>query len=71
MDFMQIPEDCEICTRPLKMSTYTLLFSGIQKYASEPPKALTAALGREVEKYDQLCDAVEAQLVSRGLATKT
>ncbi|KAF7986224.1 hypothetical protein HWV62_38671 [Athelia sp. TMB] len=36
---------------------------GIQKYASEPPKALTAALGREVEKYDQLCDAVEAQIL--------
>lgn len=37
--------------------------SGIQKYAFEPPRALTSSLGREVEKFDQLCDAVEAQLV--------
>ncbi|KAH9921406.1 uncharacterized protein B0H18DRAFT_559412 [Fomitopsis serialis] len=35
---------------------------GIQRYASRPPRSLTASLGREVEKYDQLCDAIESQL---------
>ena len=35
---------------------------GIQQYAPRPPRSLTAALGREVEKYDQLCDAIESQL---------
>ncbi|KAH9836604.1 uncharacterized protein C8Q71DRAFT_49799 [Rhodofomes roseus] len=35
---------------------------GIQQYASRPPRSLTASLGREVEKYDQLCDAIESQL---------
>ncbi|KAI0825238.1 hypothetical protein BC628DRAFT_1320608 [Trametes gibbosa] len=36
---------------------------GIQKYAPHPPRSLTASLGREVEKYDQLCDAVESHLL--------
>ncbi|KAL7285845.1 hypothetical protein PYCCODRAFT_1384826 [Trametes coccinea BRFM310] len=36
---------------------------GIQKYAPHPPRSLTASLGREVEKYDQLCDAMESQLL--------
>ncbi|KAH9850658.1 hypothetical protein C2E23DRAFT_734732 [Lenzites betulinus] len=36
---------------------------GIQKYAPHPPRSLTAALGREVERYDQLCDAIESQLL--------
>ncbi|KIM84681.1 hypothetical protein PILCRDRAFT_818279 [Piloderma croceum F 1598] len=36
---------------------------GIQKYAPYPPPELTASLGREVEKFDQLFDAVEAQLL--------
>ncbi|KZT06208.1 uncharacterized protein LAESUDRAFT_184145 [Laetiporus sulphureus 93-53] len=35
---------------------------GIQKYAPSPPRSLTASLGREIEKYDQLCDAMEAHL---------
>ncbi|KZT67670.1 hypothetical protein DAEQUDRAFT_739269 [Daedalea quercina L-15889] len=35
---------------------------GIQQYASRPPRSLTASLGREVEKYDQLCDAIETRL---------
>ncbi|KAJ7748486.1 hypothetical protein DFH07DRAFT_1062507 [Mycena maculata] len=35
---------------------------GIQNYAPAPPQSLTAALGREVEKYDQLCDSIESQL---------
>ncbi|KAF7367376.1 hypothetical protein MSAN_00800100 [Mycena sanguinolenta] len=38
---------------------------GIQQYAPAPPQSLTAALGREVEKYDQLCDSIESQLASR------
>ncbi|KAI0638960.1 hypothetical protein C8Q77DRAFT_1151984 [Trametes polyzona] len=36
---------------------------GIQKYAPHPPRSLTASLGREVEKYDQLCDAIESRLL--------
>ncbi|KAJ7642287.1 hypothetical protein B0H17DRAFT_1172393 [Mycena rosella] len=36
---------------------------GIQNYAPAPPSSLTAALGREVEKYDQLCDSIESQLL--------
>ncbi|KAJ7139544.1 hypothetical protein C8R44DRAFT_694088 [Mycena epipterygia] len=36
---------------------------GIQNYAPSPPQSLTAALGREVEKYDQLCDSIESQLL--------
>ncbi|EMD41538.1 hypothetical protein CERSUDRAFT_110091 [Gelatoporia subvermispora B] len=36
---------------------------GIQKYAPYPPRSLTSALGREVEKYDQLCDAMESHLL--------
>ncbi|KAJ7456453.1 hypothetical protein FB451DRAFT_1048370 [Mycena latifolia] len=36
---------------------------GIQSYAPSPPLSLTAALGREVEKYDQLCDSIESQLL--------
>ncbi len=38
--------------------------SGINDYATRPPHSLTDALGREIEKYDQLCDTVEAHLVS-------
>ncbi|KIJ21406.1 hypothetical protein PAXINDRAFT_64982, partial [Paxillus involutus ATCC 200175] len=36
---------------------------GIHKYAPYPPRTLIASLGREVEKYDQLCDAIESQLL--------
>ncbi|KAI8983347.1 hypothetical protein BD414DRAFT_463357 [Trametes punicea] len=36
---------------------------GIQKYVPHPPRSLTASLGREVEKYDQLCDAMESHLL--------
>ncbi|KAH7916488.1 hypothetical protein BJ138DRAFT_995906 [Hygrophoropsis aurantiaca] len=36
---------------------------GLHKYTPYPPRSLTAALGREVEKYDQLCDAVEFQVL--------
>ncbi|KAI0044372.1 hypothetical protein FA95DRAFT_262211 [Auriscalpium vulgare] len=36
---------------------------GIQNYAPHPPQSLTAALGREVERYDQLCDTMESQLL--------
>ncbi|KAI9445524.1 hypothetical protein H4582DRAFT_1805408 [Lactarius indigo] len=40
---------------------------GINNYATHPPHSLTDALGREIEKYDQLCDTVEAHL-SRAIA---
>ncbi|KAH9005923.1 hypothetical protein EDB86DRAFT_2877152 [Lactarius hatsudake] len=40
---------------------------GISNYATRPPHSLTDALGREIEKYDQLCDTVEAHL-SRAIA---
>ncbi|KII86322.1 hypothetical protein PLICRDRAFT_43918 [Plicaturopsis crispa FD-325 SS-3] len=36
---------------------------GIQKYAPKPPRSLTSSLGREIEKYDQLCDAMESQML--------
>ncbi|OBZ78993.1 hypothetical protein A0H81_00304 [Grifola frondosa] len=36
---------------------------GIEKYGPRPPRALTASLGREIEKYDQLCDAMESHLL--------
>jgi hypothetical protein len=37
--------------------------SGIHHYAPGPPRSLTASLGREIEKFDQLCDALESRLV--------
>ncbi|KAJ6501508.1 hypothetical protein C8R47DRAFT_970152 [Mycena vitilis] len=40
------------------------LYVGIQNHAPAPPQSLTSALGREVEKYDQLCDSIESQLAS-------
>ncbi|KAM5534347.1 hypothetical protein V8D89_011940 [Ganoderma adspersum] len=36
---------------------------GIQQYAPKPPRSLTSALGREIVKYDQLCDAMESHLL--------
>ncbi|KAG9223230.1 hypothetical protein PLEOSDRAFT_1111261 [Pleurotus ostreatus PC15] len=36
---------------------------GVQQYTPGPPSSLTASLGREIEKYDQLCDAIETQLL--------
>ncbi|KZT22112.1 hypothetical protein NEOLEDRAFT_1138453 [Neolentinus lepideus HHB14362 ss-1] len=36
---------------------------GVQGHAPPPPRSLVASLGREVEKYDQLCDAMESHLV--------
>ncbi|KAJ3986329.1 hypothetical protein F5890DRAFT_1504545 [Lentinula detonsa] len=35
----------------------------IRKHAPDPPRSLQASLGRELEKYDQLCDAIETHLV--------
>ncbi|KAE9409388.1 hypothetical protein BT96DRAFT_970286 [Gymnopus androsaceus JB14] len=35
----------------------------IRRHASDPPQSLQASLGRELEKYDQLCDAIEAHLI--------
>ncbi|KAF8973834.1 hypothetical protein BDZ97DRAFT_2053496 [Flammula alnicola] len=37
---------------------------GIEKHIPNPPQSLTAALGRDVEKYDQLCDSIEAHLAT-------
>ncbi|KAF8807634.1 hypothetical protein BYT27DRAFT_7189712 [Phlegmacium glaucopus] len=36
---------------------------GIAKHAPKPPQSLTTALGRDIERYDQLCDAIEARLL--------
>ncbi|KAI0735689.1 hypothetical protein C8Q76DRAFT_610146 [Earliella scabrosa] len=36
---------------------------GIQQYAPRPPRSLTSSLGREIVKYDQLCDAMESHLL--------
>ncbi|KAG1828621.1 hypothetical protein EV424DRAFT_1317768 [Suillus variegatus] len=36
---------------------------GINKYAPYPPRFLTDSLGREVEKFDQLYDAMESRLL--------
>ncbi|KAI1786297.1 hypothetical protein LXA43DRAFT_927779, partial [Ganoderma leucocontextum] len=36
---------------------------GIQQYAPKPPRSLTSALGREIVKYDQVCDAMESHLL--------
>lgn len=41
--------------------------SGIHHYAPGPPRSLTASLGREIEKFDQLCDALESRLVRVSL----
>jgi len=41
--------------------------SGINRYAPYPPRSLTDSLGREVEKFDQLYDAMESRLVSYHL----
>ncbi|KDR85234.1 hypothetical protein GALMADRAFT_233971 [Galerina marginata CBS 339.88] len=35
----------------------------IEKHVPNPPRSLTAALGRDIEKYDQLCDSIEAHLL--------
>ena len=48
----------------VKKLKYMRFRSGINNYATRPPRSLTDALGREIEKYDQLCDTVEAHLVS-------
>ncbi|KAG6903004.1 hypothetical protein C0995_008577 [Termitomyces sp. Mi166 len=41
---------------------------GIEKHAPKPPHSLTASLGREIEKYDQMVDAMESYLL-RAIAT--
>ncbi|KAF5336835.1 hypothetical protein D9611_003409 [Ephemerocybe angulata] len=35
--------------------------SGVRN--AQPPQSLTGALGREIEKYDQICDAMEAHIL--------
>lgn len=39
------------------------IHSGIHNFVTRPPHTLTDALSREIEKYDQICDLMEAQLV--------
>ncbi|KAF8665170.1 hypothetical protein AX16_000634 [Volvariella volvacea WC 439] len=36
---------------------------GIAHHTSTPPSSLSSSLGREIEKYDQLCDCIEAHLL--------
>ncbi|KAF5377305.1 hypothetical protein D9615_006386 [Tricholomella constricta] len=36
---------------------------GIENHVPNPPRSLSASLGREVEKYDQLVDAMESHLL--------
>jgi hypothetical protein len=43
------------------------IHSGIQNFVTRPPHTLTDALCREIEKYDQICDLMEAQLVKTTL----
>jgi hypothetical protein len=38
-------------------------FRGIDNNTLSPSRSLTTSLGREVEKFDQLCDAIESRLV--------
>lgn len=49
----------------LRSTSHWELLRGIHKHAPNPPRSLMASLGREVEKYDQLCDALELHLVRR------
>ncbi|KAF8912898.1 hypothetical protein CPB84DRAFT_1841340 [Gymnopilus junonius] len=37
---------------------------GIESHAHNPPHSLTAALGQDIEKYDQICDSIEAHLAT-------
>ena len=41
--------------------------SGVNNVITRPPHTLTDALCREIEKYDQICDLIEAQLVETTL----
>ncbi|KAI6153221.1 hypothetical protein BKA82DRAFT_23952 [Pisolithus tinctorius] len=36
---------------------------GLRKHAPHPPRDLAASLGRELQKYDQLCDAIEIRVL--------
>ncbi|KAI6134200.1 hypothetical protein EDD17DRAFT_891274 [Pisolithus thermaeus] len=36
---------------------------GLRKYAPHPPPDLVASLGHELQKYDQLCDAIEIRVL--------
>ena len=51
------------CDEPPSKLAHPPSPSGIHHYASGPPRSLTASLGREIEKFDQLCDALESRLV--------
>ncbi|OJA12920.1 hypothetical protein AZE42_05078 [Rhizopogon vesiculosus] len=43
---------------------------GINKYAPHPPRSLTDSLGREVDKFDQLYDAMESRLVGHFFTSR-
>lgn len=60
------PNQTSVSTRNAIRATTEANFpapSGIHHYAPGPPRSLTASLGREIEKFDQLCDALESRLV--------
>ncbi|THU90758.1 hypothetical protein K435DRAFT_727949 [Dendrothele bispora CBS 962.96] len=64
------PEMCALagCLRAIKTAQILNFYAdarrlAIQKHASAPPHRLQAALGHEIEKYDQLCDSIEAHLL--------
>lgn len=65
MHSMQMLVDCAFATWLLR--TLLTYFSKLPQ-ARHPPRSLTMALGHEVEKYDQLCDALESQLVSLAIS---
>ncbi|KAF9535776.1 hypothetical protein CPB83DRAFT_901456 [Crepidotus variabilis] len=39
---------------------------GVANQVVSPPSSLTSGLGRDIERYDQLCDSIEAQIVRRS-----
>ena len=69
-DFTTKPDGCEYAIRhPDHHRTSPPNPSGIHHYAPGPPRSLTASLGREIEKFDQLCDALESRLVRVSCVT--
>lgn len=65
MRSLLIPRDCKSTRSSGRQDGHNLTcaHSEINNYATRPPHALTDALCREIEKYDQICDLMEAQLV--------
>ena len=48
---------------PSVRSQLKRLYRHIHRYAPYPPRALVSSLRRELEKYDQLCDAMQSHIV--------